>query len=110
MRAIVPAGYMPAPIAEGLPFVLCPGGAPHLALSGSHHGGDAGHGPAHDDADAASPAWEFCPFGVFFSHAVPAADHAPLSPSPEQSPAFAEPDAILRPALARPWRARAPPA
>lgn len=109
LRAIVPAGYMPAPLSEGLPFVLCPGSAPYLSLPGNkHHGGDAGHASTGDDA--ASPAWEFCPFGVFFSQAAPATEHAALAPPPSQSPLFAEPGAIVRPALARSWRARAPPA
>ncbi len=111
LRAIVPVGYMPAPLADGLPFVLCPGSAPYLSLPGSgHHGGDAGHAATGDDTNAVSPAWEFCPFGVFFSQAAPATEHAALAAAPSQSPLFAEPDAIVRPALARSWRARAPPA
>ena len=112
LRALVPVGYMPAPLADGLPFVLCPGSAPYLTLpgSGGHHGGDAGHVPAHDDAAAAAPAWESCPFGVFFGQVAPASEYAALTPAPSESPTFAEPDAIVRPALTRSWRARAPPA
>ena len=111
LRAIVPVGYMPAPLAEGLPFVLCPGSAPYLTPpgSGGHHGGDAGHASA-DDTGAASPTWESCPFGVFFGQAAPATEQAAPTPAPSDSPTFAEPDAVVRPALARSWRARAPPA
>ena len=45
LRASIPDGYMPAPLAAGLPFVLCPSGVPAgfmATLSGSdqhrHHG------------------------------------------------------------------------
>src|SRR5690606_13499965 len=116
LQAIVPVGYMPAPIAGGLPFVLCPGGlsgaAFFIADTGlSAHG--AGHEQQHEHSDGdAEPAaeWQFCPFGAVFGGATLAAESGVPFLFPEAESLAADTDPFVRSALTpRTWRARAPP-
>lgn len=51
LRALVPAGFMAAPSADGLQMAFCESGA----AGGLHHG----HAPGHGHSSAADPA---CPF------------------------------------------------
>ena len=114
MQALVPAGYMPAPIANGLPFVLCTGGfsgASFLVAEGGHtHHAD--HQQAHEHAgdDGERPLeWEFCPCGAVFGSAALIAEYHPPSPLLHKNPSATEIDGIVRSVATRPWRARAPP-
>ncbi len=72
LRASIPDGYMPAPLAAGMPFVLCPSGIPagFMAMPGGPdhhhgHGGDAGAG-----VDASQ-----CPIGHMLTPAMACSDH-----------------------------------
>lgn len=69
IRAVVPVGYMPAPIAEGGPFALCQGTsaatlamlamveAPHHGIGEpAEHGGHSGHATGHTADLAGQPA------------------------------------------------------
>ena len=75
-RALTPLGYMPAPVGEGGPFMLCPSGAQaelvqffdtrrdHADHGGHHHGaGDANHEQHRDGSE--------CPIGASFAAAIP---------------------------------------
>jgi hypothetical protein len=92
IRAVVPVGYMPAPIAAGGPFALCQGtSAATLAMlsmveskHSMHHGigesadhaGHSGHSDGHTADPVGRPAdpvghpsghdahWEHCPLGI----------------------------------------------
>ncbi|MDX1561432.1 MAG: hypothetical protein R3305_00815 [Gammaproteobacteria bacterium] len=94
LRAIVPAGFMPAPIGQGAPFAVCHGGAIGIAVlfgsaranvHGTLHEADHEHGHepasshahlgaaanslADDDvpvplADSHDDRWSKCPVGV----------------------------------------------
>ena len=75
-RVFIPAGYMPAPFAEGGPVILCHGGmsgkifATFAKVHGGHH--SAAHsGAAANTEDGSSTgdggqheAWELCPVGA----------------------------------------------
>jgi hypothetical protein len=132
LRIAIPAGFMPAPLAEGGPVVVCDGGfdgallaraaAPqshhhdHMAMAHDHgsmpmaadhvmpmHGDGAGHDGVH-------AAWKHCPVGAVFGIAalatvfVPplALDLAFDAPPPPQ----AVPTSTERRAY---YRSRAPP-
>lgn len=113
LRAIAPVGYMPASLAEGLPFVLCPGSAGAgllLQTPGvAHH--DHGQGVRDGTAEDARPAvtWKFCAFGVLFAFVGPVAEHVALPALPAADPPPFAPDRITASLLARSWSARAPP-
>jgi hypothetical protein len=80
-RVVVPAGYMPAPLADGGPIVLCHGGAAGQVLSrlgelaGNHH---SEHGDQHrdhhpdtgEDGSGVHDAWEICPLGKVLTAAA----------------------------------------
>jgi hypothetical protein len=105
----MPAGYMPAPIGEGGPFVLCPGG-----LSGAQYfladGGDHADGHEHDPDDAGqADTWDFCPFGAVFGSAVLVTDLAAAAPSPLTSVPAADPLSVEGSTAIRTTRVRGPP-
>lgn len=80
LRAFVPDGYMPAPLAEGV-FVPCPGAGPGSALFADHaaHHGAAGHGE-----DVSAFARDFCFFGAGGAALVSAATASPaILPAPD---------------------------
>lgn len=56
LRALIPLGYMPAAISDGLPFVLCPDNLPVSFASGFASGG-------HDHGDHESATIDQCDFG-----------------------------------------------
>jgi hypothetical protein len=87
VRAVVPIGYMPAPLAEDGPFALCPDAsaatlamlepAHAMAQPPANHAGQAGHTADAGNADPADRAdhtghpagghnegWEHCPLGI----------------------------------------------
>ena len=123
LRAVVPVGYMPAPLSEGGPFVLCHGAsAPTLRLieahAGMHH---AMHdGAKHDGATHADPSgspgdghderWDHCPLGVGGSDLALAPQGLSL-PAPDALIDLARVEPTLAASRARTdlYLARAPP-
>lgn len=110
LRAVVPAGYMPAPIAEGLPFVLCPGAVPGLASLAGHGPHDRGHVHGNEEAPPGdSGTWDVCPFGAVFGASILPPELGPLIAwLAAVSPAAAA-NAFVPSPITRAWRARAPP-
>jgi hypothetical protein len=137
LRALIPAGFMPAPIGEGGPVVVCHAGlagqmfarlaasrdgvgADHAgahAAQGEHsaHAGHIDHASADVAADRdvlsdpAHEAWEQCPFGAAFGAALLASNFSPDLLALEHSLEIVEPS---QPTAVRPislYRARAPP-
>jgi hypothetical protein len=78
VRALTPAGYMPGSLADGTPFVLCPGGTPgarwFLGQGTGHAAHHHGHAAGGDESSDAS--WEYCPFGAAFAVAVASSEAA----------------------------------
>ena len=99
---------MPAPLGEGGPFIVCPGGPGGIALHalvGEHasHSGAEHEGTTHE-------AWEHCPVGAAFAAIAPIAE--PDLDLPRLVHVFASSYAAL-PHHAEPhtaYLARAPPA
>lgn len=77
---VVPAGYMPAALADGAPFALCGFGFQSLGQMGhgAHHDHHADHtdGSANADTDSGSPedAWEYCPLGALSASSAVTSD------------------------------------
>ena len=124
LRAGVPVGFMPAPLAAGGPFALCHGAsAATLAMldaATAAHSADsnpagrmAGHGhadPLNDHEQAHDAHWEHCPSGVS-SADVPLAHGIELTlvGDAAASPSANSVSQAL-PATVRRYLARAPPA
>lgn len=121
-RALVPAGFMPAPIADGGPIRFCHGGAAgalltallsqRSSLAEEHaHAGDHGHGQHEDDHrdHVKHEAWDRCPVGTAFAFAALTADFSLplLSLEHDFEPVVAGPP-VAGVVLAH-YRARAPP-
>lgn len=110
-RALIPVGYMPAPLAAGGPVVLCPGdySTALLNLPGArsahrhHHGGEDPQGAGHT-------AWDACAFAAASAAFLPVAEYAAAALVSEHvaPPAAAEISAPFLPAAS--YSARAPPA
>jgi hypothetical protein len=74
LRIIAPVGYMPAPLSEGAPFVLCHSGyqgdlVRYLASRNSHHDAASSHLTASEHAETPRKhdgALEHCPMGAAF--------------------------------------------
>ena len=81
LRALIPVGYMPSAIADGLPFVLCPDDLPAaftaLFERGGHDGGGHHDHGGHDSASAAQFP-DQCDLGDTLSMAGAPADDPPL--------------------------------
>ena len=74
LRAAIPDGYMPAPVGNGLPFVLCPSAVPAefmVLLTGSEHHHHHGAEGATDSGVEASQ----CPIGHMLTPAIAAGDN-----------------------------------
>lgn len=119
-RVLIPAGYMPAPFAEGGPIILCHGGLTGKVFEGFAHqhdhrldvhdgsDSDAHHGGI-DESDGQHAAWELCPVGSALSAFAVTADFElhvlslsqPISPS--ESPA------LIASVVTKSYWARAPP-
>jgi hypothetical protein len=131
-RALVPIGFMPAPIDEGGPIKVCHGGhagAFFRALSeirgseqrvGHDHASHGAHGhalPSGDgDAREESPGesaehggWEHCPTGAAFAASVLVAEVTFLFVAPAQSLEPIEPDRLVARLFVGSYQARAPP-
>ncbi len=71
-KLLVPVGYMPGPLAAGLPIQLCDAGfalvAVHEHAAHADHAGHAQHGGAqHEHDKAAELQWKYCPSGALAS-------------------------------------------
>lgn len=111
-RALVPVGFMPAPLDSGGPIVLCPGGAggaiarflsERAALEHAHH-------PQHEHAPDSHDAWEYCPVGASLGAAALPTTVDLALPILEHVLEAVEPTRVIHRLLPRSYRARAPPA
>lgn len=66
-RLLVPVGYMPAPLSEGGPFVLCHGGYQgelirYLSSGNNEHSAHAAHAAVNGGADdeLSHDSWSYC--------------------------------------------------
>lgn len=113
LRAITPIGYMPGSLAEGTPFVLCPGSTPGASYFTSRSSNDhSHHAHQHDTTNGESTAapWDVCPFGTAFVYAAPAAELRFDEPIFGLVIAAAQASQVIRNAPSRIFLARAPPA
>ena len=107
-KLLVPVGYMPGPIAAGLPIQLCDAGfsvvVPH------EHSGHAGHGGGHAHHDKASELhWKHCPSGALAgAGAIPVEYRLDLTPAESERLSLRDAGRVTRaPFIA--FRSRAPP-
>ena len=118
VRLAIPAGFMPAPLAEGGPIVICDGGFDGALLahlgSARHateaHDAAAGmHGMHHDGHGSTHDAWKYCPVGALFSSAALATSFAlPLLSFDFERPELPQP--VFRSVVrVSPYHSRAPP-
>ena len=70
IRAFAPVGYMPGAIADGTPFVLCPGQHPILAQLIGDLSGPSAHHHQHSSDPASTTAMDMCPFAAVTSPAI----------------------------------------
>ena len=113
LRMVMPVGYMPAPLADGLPFVPCPAGlvggdffTPGEKSSSHHqHSGHDAAGGEHSPSGGG----ESCQFGGAFGAAAPVAEPGQTLHVLEQVPAFRDPAANVQSCIPLLYRARAPP-
>ena len=138
-RALVPSGFMPAPLADGGPIRLCHGGpagallalleprgsdearfdvsALHDAASHEHHAAAdvasdehlARHAAASGDHHAVHEGWDRCPVGSAFAFALVASDPPPVQPAAPGPLPVDEPAALVPRVLGGGYLARAPP-
>lgn len=124
-RALIPVGYMPAPLGEGGPVVLCHGGLAgaffrglsqaqspnvHMHMADDSAGTSSDHGHSDLDPDASHEAWEHCPVGAAFSAAPLPQEFTFSLLDSEHDFGQAEPEAAVRAVFPSVYRARAPPA
>ena len=122
-RALVPAGFMPAPLAEGGPIRVCPSGPAaaffaalghrHASHTNHAHPGQAGrpsgaHG--HDGRSSEHDAWDHCPTGTAFAHAALVSEYPAFAVERDHAFDRTEPADSATTLLAQPYWARAPPA
>lgn len=69
---VIPIGYMPAALADGGPFKLCPSGWSQGGTLG--HEGHGGH-DSHDGHSPGDDAWEHCAYGAASSSPALVSDH-----------------------------------
>jgi hypothetical protein len=113
LRAVTPAGYMPGSIADGTPFVLCPGSTPGASYFLAHGATEHSHHHHHDQGAAdKSPdiPWDTCPFGAAFAVAAPTHESLPSTDVDKSFVPALLPPTIVRPGKSRVFRARGPPA
>lgn len=106
LRIFIPAGYMPASLSEGGPFVPCPGSMPisvSRVMAGHNHHAH-GAGTAHSDHDNSH-----CPIGALFSAAAVPVAYDSAFPPPARlsiSPFYVASDLSSH---MKAYRSRAPP-
>lgn len=130
-RALVPAGFMPAPLSEGGPIRFCHGGPAGALLASiadrrafaaaeradGHDARNSIHEHAHAGADAATDGghdaghegWDRCPVGAAFSFAVLAGEVALPLPVPARALLPSEARVHAPRAIPSGYHARAPP-
>jgi hypothetical protein len=110
-RALIPVGYMPAPLTAGGPVVLCPGDFSIALLNlpgvrGAHH---HNHHGSQDSRGAGHTAWDACAFAAASAAFLPVAEYATAALVFEQVPPPAAPAAVAPYLPAASYSARAPP-
>ena len=112
-KLLVPVGYMPGPLAAGLPVQLCDAGfAPVVQHPHEHaaHSGHAHHGGAQHEHDQASELhWKYCPSGALAAAgAIPVEYRIDLLHAGHERPLLLDAGRVTRaPFIA--FRSRAPP-
>jgi hypothetical protein len=110
-KLLVPVGYMPGPLAAGLPVQLCDAGfAPVVAHEHAAHGGHAHHGGGQHEHDKASELhWKYCPSGALAgAGAIPVEYRIDLPHAEHERLALRDASGVTRtPFIA--FRSRAPP-
>jgi hypothetical protein len=112
-KLLVPVGYMPGPLAGGLPVRLCDAdSAPVAAHHHEHsaHSGHAHHGASQHEHDQASELhWKYCPSGALAAAgAIPVEYRLDLVPAAPERFALRDAAGVTRtPFIA--FRSRAPP-
>jgi hypothetical protein len=109
VRVVMPAGYMPAPIGEGGPFVLCPAGLVGAPFWLPAEEGVHTHADHADDEVNQAGIWEFCRFGAVFGSSVLVSDVAISVPSPKADAPAEDYFSVASPFSIRILRARGPP-
>lgn len=114
-RVLIPTGYMPAPLSEGGPIVLCPSGIPAALLgiagyrASEHHNGGSGAGDEHDPNGGEFNAWGSCTFGAAPGVFVPVSEYLLTLSTLGHAPPHGGPESIVLILLAASYQARAPP-
>ena len=109
LRASIPDGYMPAPLAAGMPFVLCPSGVPAgfmAQLTGAeHHHHHGSEGRADSSGDPSE-----CPVGHMLTPAFAFDDQRQHTATAPASASAWLPDPAYSSATSITSRSRGPPA
>ena len=63
-KLLVPVGYMPGPLAAGLPVQLCDAGFAPVVLHPHEHATHSGHSHQHEHDQASELHWKYCPSGA----------------------------------------------
>jgi hypothetical protein len=113
-KLLVPVGYMPGPLAAGLPIQLCDAGfAPVVAPEHAAHAGHGGHarhgGTQHEHDQASELHWKYCPSGALAgAGAIPVEYRIDLPHTEHERLALRDASGVTRtPFIA--FRSRAPP-
>jgi hypothetical protein len=119
-RLVIPAGFMPASLADGGPLRLCHGGPAGALLEAlaaqavpsekqheahHQHGHDADGGPAPEQHDQ----WEHCPIGAVFASAALIGDSSVDVLELEHSFVAQSTRILISSSRTGAYRARAPP-
>ena len=112
-KLLVPAGYMPGPLAAGLPVQLCDAEFASVGLHPHEHAASSAHshhGGVHHEHDQASELhWKYCPSGALAAAgAIPVEYRIDLPHAEHERLALRDAAGVTRtPFIA--FRSRAPP-
>jgi hypothetical protein len=110
-KLLVPVGYMPGPLAAGLPVQLCDAGfAPVVVHEHAAHSAHAHHGGGQHEHDRASELhWKYCPSGALAgAGAIPVEYRIDLPHAEHERLALRDASGVTRTAFIA-FRSRAPP-
>jgi len=110
-KLLVPVGYMPGPLAAGLPVQVCDAGfAPVAVPAHAGHSGHTQHGGPHHEHDQASELhWKYCPSGALATAgAIPVEYRITLLPVESERLALLDASGVTRTPFVA-FRSRAPP-
>jgi hypothetical protein len=111
VKLLVPVGYMPGPLAAGLPVQLCDAGFAAVAVhEHAAHSGHSHHGGGQHEHDKASELhWKYCPSGALAAAgAIPVEYRIDLPHAEQERLALRDATGVTRtPFIA--FRSRAPP-